>query len=209
MNTGTLGPLEWSVSERPATGEVTSGDAYAIEASGDEMTLITVVDGLGHGPPAASASARVLEVVHEERNQELPRIFERCDAALHGDRGAVMTMALVTHPRGAPATFTWLGVGNVQGVVVRAAGSAPQAREWLLLRAGLIGGRLPALRTKTLPLALGDVIVLATDGIQLAFGASIRPSDTVPTIGATVLSTHGRFDDDALVLVARYRGWPA
>ena len=42
-------------------------------------------------------------------------------------------------------TMTWVGVGNVEGVLLRAQAAVSPRRESLLLRGGVIGGRLPAL----------------------------------------------------------------
>jgi len=66
--------------------------------------------------------------------------------------------------------MTWIGVGNVQGMLVR----RPNAnnghmQEPLLLRAGVVGSRLPSLQASVLPVSQGDTVVFTTDGIQKRF----------------------------------------
>src|SRR5690606_27727635 len=47
---------------RPARGEQVAGDAALVRELGPS-TLLAVIDGLGHGPPAAEAAARAVEVL--------------------------------------------------------------------------------------------------------------------------------------------------
>jgi phosphoserine phosphatase RsbX len=51
-----------------------------------------------------------------------------------------------------------------------------------------------------------DVLVLATDGVRPVFGEWPRPSEPPEDVAARILAAQGRDSDDALVLVARYRG---
>jgi len=62
--------------------------------------------------------------------------------------------------------LTWIGVGNVQGVLLRADPKNGNMQESLLLRAGVVGSKLPSLQASVLPVSQGDTIVFATDGIQ-------------------------------------------
>ena len=49
--------------------------------------------------------------------------------------------------------MTWLGVGNVTGLLLRADAGAERKRESLLLRGGVVGYRLPPLRPVAIPIA--------------------------------------------------------
>jgi negative regulator of sigma-B (phosphoserine phosphatase) len=192
-----LGGVEWSVASRPKDGHIDSGD-FACVRELDDGVLLLVVDVLGHGSEAAQAGRRFLDLIEAEPIGELPGLFDRCDALLRSDRGAVMT-AVLMHPN--EQLVRYLGVGNVQAVVVRAANRA--AREWLLIRSGVLGGGLGPLEARTLPVLAGDVVVLATDGIHAAYASSVDPLQTVDRIAQTVLDTHATHKDDALVLAAR------
>ena len=102
-------------------------------------------------------------------------------------------------------TMTWLAVGNVEGVLIRP-GTAK--RESILMRGGIVGHRLPPLRTTTLPLRAGDLLMLATDGIREGFAEQLRPDAPLQEIAERVLDRYGRAEDDALVLAGRWHGQP-
>jgi hypothetical protein len=72
------------------------------------------------------------------------------------------------------------------------------------LRGGVVGYLLPSLRTATVQLERDDVLVLATDGVRPVFGD--WPGEPPQDVAARILDEQGRGTDDALVLVARYRG---
>ena len=76
-------------------------------------------------------------------------LLERCHRALARTRGVVMSLASLSARE---PTMTWLGVGNVEGVVARSNGAAMPAQPVLLLRAGVVGQQLPALQPETLPI---------------------------------------------------------
>jgi hypothetical protein len=161
-------------------------------------TLLGVVDALGHGDHAHHAAQRTLEVLRSVDPSDVSAAFGSCNDAAHGSRGVVMTLAYVA----AAGTLTWLGVGNIHAVWVPALG---MTREWLTIRGGFLGGRLPRLRPKTLPVGPGVLIVIATDGIRPDFGGSLDPRTAVAATAASVLEHHARPEDDALVLAAQVR----
>jgi negative regulator of sigma-B (phosphoserine phosphatase) len=102
--------------------------------------------------------------------------------------------------------MTWVGVGNVEGTLVRAEAPAGTRPESVMLLGGVLGHQLPSLRPSTTPVAPGDTLILATDGIGGGFLEGIDPAQPPQELAERILSNHGRGDDDALVLVARYRG---
>ena len=195
-----LGRVEWSVATRPADGHADSGDFACVRDLGDAILLV-VVDVLGHGSGAAQAARRFLDVIEADPVADLPSLFARCDVMLRSDRGAVMTAVLM---RTDEQLIRYLGVGNVQAVVVR--GDNRAVREWLLIRSGVLGSGIRQLEARTLPVLAGDVLVLATDGVHAAYAPSIDPLQTVDRIAQVVLDTHATGKDDALVLAARFAG---
>ena len=194
---GVLGRVEWSVATRPADGHTDSGDFSCVRDL-DDGVLLVVVDVLGHGSGAAKAARRFKDVIEIDPIGDLPSLFARCDALLRSDRGAVMTAVLVGTNE---PLIRYLGVGNVHAVVVR--GDNRAAREWLLIRSGVLGSGLGPLEARTLPVRSGDVVVLATDGVHAAYASAVNPLETVDRIAQTVLDTHATGKDDALVLAAR------
>jgi phosphoserine phosphatase RsbX len=52
----------------------------------------------------------------------------------------------------------------------------------------------------------GDTIIFATDGVQRNFVDSLAPHDSAQQLADRILAHHSKGSDDALVLVARYKG---
>ena len=50
----------------------------------------------------------------------------------------------------------------------------------------------------------GDVMVLATDGIDSGFARAIGEGGSAQEIADRILAAHGKPSDDALVVVVRY-----
>ena len=162
--------------------------------------LLAVIDALGHGAEAADTAHLAAGVAAVNPQEPLTAIFERCHAALQGTRGVVMSLALLSEA----GTLQWTGVGNVEGILVRADPQARPSQEHIPLRGGVLGFRLPALHTASVPLRAGDSVVLATDGIAPDF--SVPPFGHPQQIAEQILSKYRRGDDDALVVVARLNG---
>lgn len=101
-------------------------------------------------------------------------------------------------------TLTWLGVGNVEAVLFhrRREGTSDRA----LLRAGIIGFRLPPVRAEVLPLKPLDTLILATDGIKPDFDDGLALDADPQHIADGILARYYSGNDDALVVVARYLG---
>lgn len=103
----------------------------------------------------------------------------------------------------AQGLLMWLAVGNVEGVLLRQS-RASWAEESLLLRAGVVGFRLPTLEVEVVPVSAGDTLILTTDGIQNDFARGVTGSRTPQRIAESILARHSKTSDDALVLVARF-----
>ena len=100
------------------------------------------------------------------------RLVERCHEGLRKSRGVVMSLASFN---GRDHTMTWLGVGNVEGVLIRRVQTVNAARETILLRGGIVGYQLPPLRATTVPVNRGDALIFATDGIREGFADGMTP----------------------------------
>jgi phosphoserine phosphatase RsbX len=194
--------LEYGAAARACSGESRCGDLHTVIACPDGV-LIAVVDGLGHGPEAATAAAIASSVVEAHASKSVVELLERCHQALRPTRGAVMSLAKFDVLSG---SIAWIGVGNVECVLLHGSGQA-RREHTLLLRNGVVGGpRLPRLAAEVLRVFPGDVVVFATDGIDGRFRRALS-QDIAPQHAAdTILARHAKTDDDALVLVARYTG---
>jgi phosphoserine phosphatase RsbX len=128
-------------------------------------------------------------------------LLRRCQQHLQGTRGAVLSMAWFSL---ADDTMTWLGVGNVAGVLLRREAYGVARRESLLLRSGTVGAQLPYVSASVLPVSYGDTLILATDGIWGGFADNLNINASTLEIARHIIKSHWRKIDDALVLVARY-----
>lgn len=102
--------------------------------------------------------------------------------------------------------LTWLGVGNVRGILLPGGGTWSDKEDSLLQRPGVVGSHLPRLQAAVVPLTAGDTVVFSTDGIEDGYDrASVRglPPQRAADL---ILARHAKRNDDALVLIARYRG---
>ena len=194
--------VECGVASRPKGGETASGD-LSLVCGFPEGVLVAVVDGLGHGPEAAAAAERAVGVLAEHPHASIIAQVRRCHQALIGTRGVVMTLAVFNV---ADDTLTWLGIGNVEGVLLRAGSRSRPVLESVVQRGGVVGGELPPLRAMLTTVTPGDVLVLASDGVRPDFASRLRLDVAPQRLADDILEGGHKESDDALVLAVRYRG---
>ena len=196
--------IEWGVATLAHPGEAQSGDRHLVKPVGTSV-LVAVVDGLGHGAEAATAAQAAVAALERHATESPVPLIERCHRALHGTRGAVMSVALLGR---SDRSMTWVGVGNVEGLLLHGDGAtrSRSGRESLVTRGGIVGSELPRLHPTVLPIAPGDLLIFATDGIREGFADGLSPEAAPQHLADQILARHGKGTDDALVLVARYLG---
>jgi len=193
--------LEYAVASVPLRGQVESGDQYLVKPN-QRGVLVAVIDGSGHGPEAASAAQLAVTTIEQHPDEGVIALVRRCHQELKGTRGAVMSLVSVDRIEN---TLTWIGVGNIEGVLLRGARNGrPPA---IFLRPGVVGYRLPALQAEITPIAPGDLLILTTDGIRSDFTWTFGAEDQPSKIAEYISSNFHKEEDDGLVLVARYLGW--
>lgn len=201
---GRFGPIEWATAGRPLPGENVSGDQSVAVGIDDNAAVFGLMDGLGHGPAAATAAVRAVDTVKTARSERLEVLIQLCHRVLGGTRGVAMTLARVDFTAG---TLTWTGVGNVTADLVVKAATGIQVRSSARLTAGIVGYRIPEIRpAQVVPIRTGDLVVLATDGIAEIHLPGIDFAASATVIAKELLSRHAKGTDDAMVLTARHRG---
>lgn len=206
----TFGPLlDVGIAASTLAGQQESGDQHLVKAFPGGI-LIGVVDGLGHGTEAAHAARTAIGILEQHTTESLELLARRCHRALTGTRGAAMSLVSVRCPDDIlpEGRMTWLGIGNVEGVVLRADAAVMPRHQGLLLRGGIVGNDLPRIRPATLLLTGGDLLIFATDGVRSGFLEGLKEDGPPQQLAEGILARHGRGTDDALVLVARYLGAP-
>ena len=193
-------PILIGIAERPHPGETVNGDAYAVHWTGsgaDAICRIAVIDGLGHGPEAAQASAGAIAVLDAEPDLDPVQALHRCHAALMGTRGAAMSIARLDVAR---KEVVYAGVGNVEAHLWQ-----DGRRERLIAYRGIVGSVIRTIRPFTLRLGDGWLLLMHSDGISAR--ADVEALDlpqpwTPAEVAQAVLDRYARTHDDALALVA-------
>jgi len=133
------------------------GDAAVLHALPGGAWLAAIVDGLGHGEPAALAAQAALRTLAQAGTAPLANLLPQLQSALADTRGAAVGLL---HLQG------WQGhhvaLGNTRTM---------RWRDGRLLRLfsqyGIAGGGLPArVDVTTLDLRPGDCVLMATDGVD-------------------------------------------
>jgi hypothetical protein len=192
--------IEWSVAGEALPGQAQSGDRSIVKEVPSGV-LLAVVDGLGHGEDAAHPAALAVRALNSANGGSLISLLRCCQQQLQGTRGAVLSMAMFNE---ADDTMTWLGVGNVEGVLLRREAYGGSRQESLLLRGGIVGAQLPYISASVVPVSYGDMLIFATDGIEGGFADNLNINASTQEIARHIVERHWRKSDDALVLVARY-----
>jgi negative regulator of sigma-B (phosphoserine phosphatase) len=193
--------LQWGVAAAPLPGQTESGDRCLVEPSYDGA-LVAVVDALGHGHRASLIAAQAIDMLTRHARESVTELVLRCHEALRERYGATMSLASYDWPS---RRLTWLGVGNVAGVLVPHTFRAEAPARRLLVRGGVVGGDLPDLHPITIALIPSDTLILATDGVEEEFADEL-PQDLAPQpLAEHIFAHYAKSTDDALVLVAQYR----
>jgi phosphoserine phosphatase RsbX len=202
METIGVPPIDYGVAKFVLPGQGESGDHHLVCCSQNGI-LIGAIDGIGHGEKAANASKAAAALLRSSADEPIISLVERCHEKLRTTRGVVMSLAFIDLEHG---MMTWLGVGNVQGVLMRSDAKKGNGQESLLLRAGVVGSQLPALQAAVLPIARGDTLFFATDGVRSDFSVALSARENPQRAADRILENYGNGNDDALVLVARLTG---
>ena len=187
-------PLAHAVAARAADGESCCGDHWVVESDG-RATLLSVIDGLGHGEHAETAARVAGDVVRRHAQTDLLTVMTETHHALRATRGAAVSLARIGAGR-----LQWLAVGNVQGVIRRA---ETGTTSHLVARGGIVGSRLPRMQVTETSLAAGDVLAMYTDGVNDHAGRELTAAWEPRSLAPWLLDRHATGSDDALVLVAK------
>lgn len=185
---------------QPRQGESICGDGVGIWQNG-RSTLVAVLDGLGSGPAAAEATQAALDCVDRNRSKSPVSIVLHCHDAVRDTRGVVMALAHIDHEQ---AILTFTGVGNVGFSASTARPMQPFSQN------GLVGHRLPELRTFQFACTPGDRIALYTDGVSSLFvqrgGVSALAGATPQQMADELVERYRTERDDvavAILVIAR------
>jgi negative regulator of sigma-B (phosphoserine phosphatase) len=191
--------LEVGIAQRISPGEELSGDRCFVQQSGNRA-LLGVIDGLGHGAAAANAAEAAGAVLEGPAPLPVSALMQRCHERLRDTRGAALTLMEFNI---AVWQLQWTGVGNITAVLLHPEPFGKLCRTELFVRGGVAGVRLPSTVAYSARIALGDMVVAATDGVRSSFAWDINRIEPPQQLADRLLARHHNGYDDALVVVAR------
>jgi anti-sigma regulatory factor (Ser/Thr protein kinase) len=190
-------PLEFGGVAVPKRGERECGDAWHVRPNPKGAGVI-VSDGLGHGPAAAAASARAVEIFLEHPDASLPELMALIHGALRPTRGAAVSLLRLSLEE---SQIRYVGVGNIAASVVSGA-----ATRQMVGFPGTAGHEAHRIQELTYPYPQGALVLLHSDGITAHWSADRYPGlvDHDPSIIAAILyRDFNRGRDDATAVVLR------
>lgn len=189
---------EVAVLGRPIDGERQSGDDAWFGRRGSRL-VFALADGLGHGIDAREAAARAIDAI--TANDAPPtELCALASSAVRGTRGTVLTVVEIDEKT---RTLRMSGGGNVMTHVV-----GPRGTRVLSTPSGVLGNPAtqPTFTHEELALDAHDAVVLFSDGISARARLDVHAPALhghALAVADHVVSTFGRLNDDALVLVAK------
>jgi anti-sigma regulatory factor (Ser/Thr protein kinase) len=182
----------------PMRGESVSGDAWW-SLPEDGGASILVVDGLGHGHIAETASREAVATFRQYGHEAPAGILDRVHRALIKTRGAAVATARVNAGSG---DIRYAGVGNISATVEH---PLDPARHLVSVH-GTAGHQVRRLQEFAYPWPAEAVLVMHSDGVSAHWSlrnyrglAARHPL----TIAAVLLRDYSRGRDDATVVVAK------
>ncbi len=178
-----------SALSRPKRGQLENGDTHVFRVDGDRY-LLSVVDGLGHGPRARAVAEAAEEFLgRADLRQDALTLISSLHLALQGTRGAAAMLCVVDRGQ-----LSGCGVGNVE---LRVVGTKIPVQ----LSPGILGTQVRKYRVFEGTLRAGDRLILFSDGISARL-----PSQELTKLDPASVCAHAferyTHDDDATILVA-------
>lgn len=183
----------------PIPGESECGDAWEF-FDGPGKFMITVADGLGHGPEAAKASRPAVEFLRDSNPPDLIPAIKAAHEKLRLTRGAAAAVCELSTTSGS-ARFA--GVGNISAVI-----SGGIKDQHLVSMNGTLGHAMRTLQEFSYAWPEHGILIMHSDGLNSRWRLEDFPglSSRHPALIAGVLfRDFFRGRDDATVVVVKSR----
>jgi anti-sigma regulatory factor (Ser/Thr protein kinase) len=183
----------------PVQGEEVCGDAWASHPMGSRISIM-VADGLGHGPGAAEAAEKAVEIFRRNPTLTPKDAIEAIHLGLRNTRGAAVAVAMID---GAGEKLVFAGLGNISGVIISARGDHA-----MVSHNGTAGMNtvLRSIQEFTYSFPPGALAVFHSDGLATHWKLSSYPglARSHPTLVSSVLyRDYTRVRDDVTVVTVR------
>jgi anti-sigma regulatory factor (Ser/Thr protein kinase) len=189
-------PRSFGAVTLPKSGEIANGDGWAAAGTPGSRTYL-VVDGLGHGQPAADASRAAMEEFRRSAGRSLTEILNAIHTALRHTRGAAVAVARTDEEND---QLIFAGVGNIGGTII----TEGQSRK-TVSRNGTVGLTMPRVQEYVYPFRRHSTFFMYSDGMLTNWSCDPYPGLLArhPMLIAGVLFRDFRRErDDVTMLVA-------
>jgi len=179
------------------SGELVSGDAWALQRDAAHCTLF-MVDGLGHGSEAALAANAAVSQFQRSRDQSPANVVQAVHQAIRHTRGGAVAVARLEW---AARTVVYAGLGNIAATLVAPSG---QLRRMVSL-SGTAGHNARKIQSFEYPCGEG-LLIMHSDGIGSNWTLDPYPGFIrlhPMLLAGLLMRDHSRGRDDATVVVAR------
>ena len=181
----------------PVRTETLCGDAWMVRRNGDRLLLL-MSDGLGHGAPAAQASAEAIRLFSEQPFHNAQTLLQTLHLGLRPTRGAAAMILDIDLATGAIACA---GIGNISARLL--GGGVDRS---FVSQNGIVGHQAKHFQEFAYSWPTGSLLILHSDGLQSRLSLDKYPGLQVRHPGVVAAILHQNFHrehDDSTVLVLR------
>jgi len=181
----------------PMRHELACGDAWHLRADA-QTVAVTVIDGLGHGLPAADAAQAGVAAVAQASATGAPVLIGILHAGMSGTRGGAAAVACVDVASG---QLEFAGIGNIAASLCEPTGS-----RGLASHPGIVGVQYRKAQPFHFHAAAGTLLVMHSDGLQARWSLRDYPGLLHRHPALIVAVLHRDFDrgrDDAGIVALR------
>lgn len=194
--TGKNKNISIGAASRPKPGEKMNGDGFIIRHLSCTKTLVTVVDGLGHGKYAYEASQLALKNIKARANLPLPELIKLVHKTLLGTRGVTLGAALIDTEI---QKVSFIGAGNIEARIV-----TPHKKHALISLGGIVGLKIRTPQVYEYKYRPDNFLVLYSDGINSRWQHDYDDWDRHPqSIAEDILKNFAKNHDDATILIVK------
>ena len=194
---GTNRSISIGAASRSIPGETLNGDNYLISHLSSTKTIVSVIDGLGHGKEAHLASSLIKEQLLLKSNLALDELIKYTHQAARGTRGAVIGIVLINTEN---SKLYFSGIGNIEGFIL-----SPTGKKSLISFGGILGHNIRTPRVFDYSFNTGDTLCIFSDGITTRWNTNdIDWTAHSQIIADYILNNYSRINDDATVLIVNH-----
>lgn len=176
--------------------EVLNGDAYLINQVDINTTIVSVIDGLGHGKEANHASEKAKEQIIVKADLPLDNLMKHVHNSIRGTRGATIGIAIINTEK---KKLFFSGIGNIETFLI-----TKEGKKTLLSFGGIMGHNMRTPRVFEYDFLPGDTLCMYSDGITTRWRhEDINWNDSPQKNAEHIINNFSRQNDDATILIIR------